>query len=128
MREAHGNRAAAELAAEICSEFRATLASPALQSSQTQTAVTLDKSKDVNLAETVDVKAKPGAPYFAHLAMCKEDKLGKPVLIQPPLGWMLSKATQNHLADFLHTCGNDEQLGQLETALARPVPQQTASR
>jgi hypothetical protein len=80
----------------------------------------------VNLAEAVPVNAEPGAPYFAHLAMCKEDKHGKRVLIQPPLGWMLSKATQDHLRDFLHTCGNDKQLRELETVL-RPVPQQTAS-
>jgi len=126
VREAHGNRAAAELAVEICTEFRATLASPALQSPQTQNAITLDKSKDVNLAQAEPVKAKPGAPYFAHLAMCKEDKRGKRVLIQPPLGWMLSKATQDHLGDFLHTCGNNKQLRELETVL-RPVPQQTAS-
>jgi hypothetical protein len=125
VREAHGNWAAAELALEVCAEFSAG------EPSQKQIAATRDNSADVGVDETqpVDVKLKPDRPYFAHLAMCKDPKGNDPkgTPIQPPLGWMLSKWTEDHFDDLLKTCGNEDQLPQLETAL-RGKTQQDAAR
>jgi hypothetical protein len=123
VRAAHGNLAAAELAVEVCTEFPngpKLTAGPLTLSPQTQTAATFDDSKDVSLAEAEPVKVKSGSPYFAHLAMCK------PAPIQPPLGWVLSKATQDHFPDLLKACENDAELRQLETALGKPMLQQSA--
>jgi hypothetical protein len=55
--------------------------------------------------------------------MCKVGKPEKPAPIQPPLGWVLSKATQDHFHDLLDECGNDAELLQLETALGKPMRQ-----
>ena len=129
VRAAHGNLAAAELAVEVCTEFHnaPTLTAGArVLSPQTQTAVTFDDSKDVSLAEAKPVEVKSNSPYFAHLAMCKVGKPGKPTPIQPPLGWVLSKATQDHFHDLLEACENDAELRRLETALGKPMPQQSA--
>jgi hypothetical protein len=128
VREAHGNRAAAELAVEICAEFPhaakpgAGLGAAGL-SPQMQTAATLNDSKDVTVAEVHAIEARPENPYFAHLTMCKVRKPGEPEPIQPPLGWVLSKATQDRFPDLLKTCGNSPELTQLETALGKPAPQ-----
>jgi hypothetical protein len=132
VREAHGNRAAAELAVEICSEFphapmaAAGVPSPA-QSPQTQTAATLDEGKGVGLDDSESLKAKPDNPYFAHLAMCTEKK-GEPPTLKAPLGWVLSKATQDHFHELLEECGNDVQLHELEIALGKQAPQHDAER
>jgi hypothetical protein len=128
VREAHGNRAAAELAVEICTEFPesprvATKVSPASQSPQSQRAATLDKAKDANLDNSPPAKANSNNPYFAHLAMCRE---GKPAPVQPPLGWVLSKPTQTAFHELLEQCGNDRELRQLEIALGKQA-QQTAA-
>jgi hypothetical protein len=127
-REAHGNRAAAELAVEICAEFPDAPKVPPSpsQSPQTQNAATLDQSKDVGLDDSESVKAKPDNPYFAHLAMCTE-RTGEPPTLKAPLGWVLSKATQDHFAELLGECGNDVQLSELETALGK-VTQHEAAR
>ena len=46
----------------------------------------------VDETEPVDVMPNPDRPYFAHLAMCKDQKKDdKTAPIQPPLGWVLSK-------------------------------------
>jgi len=111
VREAHGNWAAAELALEVCAEFTADERSPA------QMSATLHDSKAVSLDEAEDLEAKPDRPYFAHLAMCKDAKGNEPAPIQPPLGWVLSKTTQDKFHTLLDTCGNEDQLPQLETAL-----------
>ena len=71
------------------------------------------------------VEASHDNPYFAHLAMCEE---GQPAPVQPPLGWVLSKATQEAFGELLNQCGNDHELSQLEIALGRQAPQQAASR
>jgi hypothetical protein len=129
VRAAHGNLAAAELAVEVCTEFHnaPTLTAGArVLSPQTQTAVTFDDSKDVSLAEAEPVEVKSDSPYFAHLAMCKVGKPGKPTPIQPPLGWVLSKATQDHFHDLLEACENDAELRRLETALGKLMAQQSA--
>ncbi len=130
VREAHGNRAAAELAVEICSEFpdapkAADGASSSAQSPQTQVAATLDQGKDFSLDDSEFVKAKADNPYFAHLAMCTE-KPGEPPTLKAPLGWVLSKATQDHFPELLKECGNDVQLTELETALGRPEQHEAA--
>ena len=64
------------------------------------------------------VKAKADKPYFAHLAMCKSDDQGY-VSVQPPLGWVLSQATQTGLDNLVSRCENAEQLEQLEAALGK---------
>ena len=137
VREAHGNRAAAELAVQICAEFSepaksgngpATASSPSAagsQSPQTQTAAVLDKAKNETVTNSSPVKASHDNPYFAHLAMCEE---GQPAPVQPPLGWVLSQATQEAFGKLLNQCGNDHELSQLEIALGRQAPQQAASR
>jgi hypothetical protein len=134
VREAHGNWAAAELALEVCADF-ATAGTPKADSGAapgspgepppTQVADVRDNSEDVVVDETeaVDVTLKPEHPYFAHLAMCETPKGGEPTPIQPPLGWVLSKWTEDHFDDLLKTCGNEKQLPQLETALRGKPPQ-----
>jgi hypothetical protein len=139
VREAHGNRAAAELAIQICAEFpepsesasgsappsQSPAPAAALPSPQTQIAAALDKAKDENVIDARPVKASHENPYFAHLAMCKE---GQPAPVQPPLGWVLSAATQKAFGELLEQCGNDHELNQLEIALGRQPQQQVAGR
>jgi hypothetical protein len=126
VREAQGNRAAAELALEICTEFPE---APKVGTGAAQTAAMLNAAKDVSLDRSELLKARPGDPYFAHLAMCTE-KPGETPTLKAPLGWALSKATQDAFKDqlFFKQCGNDEQLEQLEIALGKPAPQRDASR
>jgi hypothetical protein len=138
VREAHGNRAAAELAVQICSEFskppegssdpmpdsKSATLSAAAQSPQTQNAAVLAKAKHESVKNSPPAKASHGSPYFAHIAMCKE---GQPAPIQPPLGWVLSKATQKDFGRLLEQCGNDHELSQLEIALGGK-PQQNAGQ
>jgi len=136
VREAHGNRAAAELAVEICSEFSKlpkTTSGSALQSQaltspspQTQIAAALDKAKDENVDDSPPVKASHQKPYFAHLAMCEEGKEGQPGPVQAPLGWVLSNATQQAFGKLLQQCGNDHELSQLKIALGRQAKQRVA--
>ena len=133
VREAHGNRAAAELAVEVCTEFPdaqklVTGSVRGMLSPQTQTAATLDDSKNASVADAEPVEVKPDSPYFAHLAMCEGGAPGAPAPVQPPLGWMLSKATQDHFRDHLTSCGNDAELGRLELALGKPPAQRAAAQ
>jgi hypothetical protein len=146
VREAHGNWAAAELALEVCAEFTAAEDHAAVRGnsgepskkrnevasdnsgepSQTQITAVRDNSAYVSVDETepVDVTPNPDRPYFAHLAMCKDQKEDdKTAPIQPPLGWVLSKWTQRHFGDLLTSCENEKQLQQLETALGGKPPQ-----
>ena len=121
-REAHGNRAAAELAIEVCTEFTQSAGTSAgeapPQTAQTQAFVTANRGKDVYLTND-PVKAKADKPYFAHLAMCKSD-----MTVQPPLGWVLSKATRAGLNSLVLRCGNSEQMKQFEAALGGQPQQQ----
>jgi hypothetical protein len=131
-REAHGNRAAAELALEICGQFglqdqtatpmTAAPSSTMPSSLQTQAAVTAYQGKTVEVTDKA-VTAKPNKPYFAHLAMCRADDQGN-VSVKPPLGWVLSAATRDGLDRLVERCGNKEQLVQLETALGGPARRQ----
>jgi hypothetical protein len=119
-REAHGNWAAAELGIEVCTEFAQSAAASAVdarpQTLQMQAAVTAHRGKDADVTKSEPVKAKADKPYFSHLAMCKSDDQGN-VTVQPPLGWVLSQATQTGLDSLVLRCGNREQLEQLEVAL-----------
>jgi hypothetical protein len=119
-REAHGNRAAAELGIEVCTEFAQSAGTGAAgappQTLQMQAAVTADRGKDADVTKSEPVKAKADKPYFAHLAMCRSDEHGD-VTVQPPLGWVLSKATRDGLDTLVLRCRNREQLEQLEAAL-----------
>jgi hypothetical protein len=85
----------------------------------------LDKAKNETVTNSSPVKASHDNPYFAHLAMCEE---GQPAPVQPPLGWVLSQATQEAFGKLLNQCGNDHELSQLEIALGRQAPQQGAGR
>jgi hypothetical protein len=144
VREAHGNRAAAELAVEICAEYpeppkpapqsaaaprsAASQSPPTSQSPQTQTAAALAKAKNESVSQSTPVEASHDNPYFAHLAMCKDHKPDEAAPVQPPLGWVLSQATQKAFEDLLNQCGNDQELSQLEIALGRKPQQQAAGR
>jgi hypothetical protein len=135
LHEAHGNRAAAELAVQICAEYpgpqlaaaprsAVSQSPPSSQSPQTQTATPLrDKAKNESVSESTTVGASYENPYFAHLAMCTE---GDPPPIQPPLGWVSSTATQKAFGELLNQCGNDHELSQLEIALGKQPKQQAA--
>ncbi len=147
VREAHGNRAAAELAVQICAEYpeppkpapqsvaaplsagsqspAASRSPPASQSPQTQTAAALDNAKNESVIQSTPVQASQENPYFAHLAMCTE---GDPPPVQPPLGWVLSNATRNAFSELLNQCGNDRELSQLEIALGKQPEKQTAGQ
>ena len=143
VREAHGNRAAAELAVEICAEYpeppkpaprsaaaplsAAPQSPPASQSPQTQTAAALANAKDVSVSQSTPVEASDDNPYFAHLAMCKEHEPNEAAPVQPPLGWVLSPTTQQAFEDLLKQCGNDHELNQLETALRGQRQQQAGN-
>jgi hypothetical protein len=135
VREAHGNRAAAELAVQICAEFpdptsapapappsassqqsAAPNPAPASQSPQMQTAATLDKAKNESVNQSPPVAASQVNPYFAHLAMCTE---GTPPPVRPPLGWVLSSATQTAFQTLLGQCENGTELEQLEIAVGK---------
>jgi heme exporter protein D len=128
-REAHGNRAAAELAVEVCTEFsqppQPTAGTTAQPTSQTMAADTAGRGKTADVADAKAVISKPDKPYFAHLAMCTSDGQ-KEAPIQPPLGWVLSAATQKGLDDLVNRCGNREQLTQLESALGGPAQRQAS--
>jgi hypothetical protein len=122
VREAHGNWSAADLAVQVCAEINL---NPRRTNRTDRNP--LDLSQDVNFDDTQPFDATADSPYFAHLAMCKDPKDNEPIApIQPPLGWVLSKWTQDHFGDLLKTCGNEEQLPQLETALGSK-PQQNAA-
>jgi hypothetical protein len=128
VREAHGNRAAAELAVQICAEYPeppkpASQLAAAPQPPQTQTAAPLDKAKNESVSQSIPVEARHENPYSAHLAMCTE---GDPPPVQPPLGWVLSNATRMAFGELLKQCGNDHELSQLEIALGMQPQQQTA--
>jgi hypothetical protein len=144
VREAHGNRAAAELAVQICAEFpdptsarmptppsatgpqsAAPKSLPPSQSPQTQTAAPLDKAKNESVSQSPRVEASHENPYFARLAMCKE---GDPLPVQPPLGWVLSNATWTAFEKLLNQCENEKQLDQLEIALRKQAQQQATRR
>ena len=80
VRAAHGNLAAAELAVEVCAEFHH---APTLMVDARRIAA---KRKPpgrsmTHLAEVEPVEVKSDSPYFAHLAMCKAGKPGKPMPI-----------------------------------------------
>jgi hypothetical protein len=79
--------------------------------------------RDFGLDDSEPVKAQADNPYFAHLAMCTE-KPGELPTLKAPLGWVLSKATQDHFAELLGGCGNDVQLHELEIALGKEAQQQ----
>jgi hypothetical protein len=118
VRGAHGNLAAAELAVEICTE---------LDESLKTAGATLARSKDANLEDSHPFKARRNKPYFAHLAMCTDHADGESAPIQPPLGWVLSKETQDNFKRLLeNNCDNMDELAQLETALGKSARQQAA--
>jgi hypothetical protein len=113
VREAHGNWAAAELAVEVCSEINSSFPHNGTDTNP------LDLSQEANVdRDTQPFDANPGSPYFAHLAMCTE-KPGQTPTLKAPLGWVLSKATQDHFKELLGECDNYAQLRELEFALGK---------
>ena len=126
VREAHGTRAAAELAAEICSEFDELLkpsaaSSRGAPSPQAQIAKTFANSKEIVVAQSDPATATLQKPYFAHIAMCKAHREGEPLLVQAPLGWVLSGSTREAFPLLLEACGNKQELEQLEVALGKRI-------
>jgi hypothetical protein len=124
VREAHGNRAAAELAIEVCTRFaqsaRTSTGEAPPQTPHEQAAVTAARGKNADVTDSKPAKARADKPYFAHLSMCRSDDKG----VKPPLGWVLSKATRDELDTLVERCENREQLNQLEAALGgRPQEQ-----
>lgn len=123
VREAHGNRAAAELAVQTCALYPKPLAmgpaADAAPSAQAQIAAALRSGRGVVPNQTQPAQARPGLPYFAHVGMCEADRQG-PIKVTPPLGWVLSNATRKGIDGLVNECGNREQLEQLERAL-RPL-------
>ena len=130
VREAHGNRAAAALAVQICAEYPdpASASAPAPRSASSKQSAapkpapasefgaTLDKGKNESVNQSPPVAASHANPYFAHLAMCTE---GTPPPVQPPLGWVLSSATRTAFETLLGQCENGTELEQLEIALGK---------
>ena len=121
-REAHGNRAAAELAVTVCSAF------PNPSEGETADNAAPLEVRVANVAaagESVLGGTLPAAsadadrPYFAHVAMCRGDKEGN-VAVNPPLGWVLSETTREGLKDLLCRCGNTDQMTQLKAAMSLP--------
>jgi hypothetical protein len=112
VREAHGNWAAAQLAVEVCTGIN-----PDVPHNKTGTNP-LDLSERTNSVDTQPFYVNPSSPYFAHLAMCTE-KPGDPPTLKAPLGWVLSKATQEHFKELLGECDNYTQLQGLEFALGK---------
>ena len=124
VREAHGTRAAAELAAEICAEFDeiskpSGAESPANSSPQAQIATALANSKETVVGQSDPATATLQKPYFAHMAMCKAQEKEKPAPVQAALGWVLSRATRDAFTSLLEACGNKQELEQLEVALGK---------
>ncbi len=127
VREAHGNRAAAELAVQVCAEFRnpenaqTSPSAASLHSPQMQTAAPLDKAKNESVKQSTHVEANNTNPYFAHLAMCTKDESApdQPAPVQPPLGWVMSVTTQKAFQDLLEQCANSTELQQLEVAIGK---------
>ncbi len=65
------------------------------------------------------IKAAPPpgtTPLFVHFGMCVEATMATPP-INPPLGWVLSEATQNKFNSILENCGNQPELKTLVRAL-----------
>jgi hypothetical protein len=137
VREAHGNRAAAELAVQICAEYpenagglvgasQPSGTAAASQSLQMHVAATLDEAKSENAKDSPAMEASAESPYFAHFAMCTEDENGQQP-VQPPLGWVLSAKTQDGIGELLEQCGNKDQMKQLKTALGALAHAATSS-
>ncbi len=110
VREAHGTRAAAELAAEICTEFNNGLASSGTKDSSVSKAGVLDLSGKTEAGQSKPLAPTAEQPYFAHLALCREET-------SAPLGWVLSESTRKAFNDFTTKCGNQLQLVHLKIAL-----------
>lgn len=112
VREAHGTRAAAELAAEICTEFNNGLTSSSTKSldSSVSKAGVLDLSKKTEVGQSEPLAPTAQQPYFAHLALCREET-------SAPLGWVLSESTRKAFEDFTKKCDNQLQLVRLKIAL-----------
>jgi len=124
VREAHGNRAAAELAVQICAEVperasasasQPSATSAALHTLQAQVAAALAEAKNESVKDSPAFAASSEDPYFAHFAMCTVDDNGQHP-VQPPLGWVLSRKTEEGIGTLLTQCGNDEQLKELKEA------------
>ncbi|MGO7347796.1 hypothetical protein ACCS92_10710 [Rhizobium ruizarguesonis] len=135
VREAHGNRAAAALALEVCAEYPRPSSPPssvngqqarfppdASRSSQAQNAI-LGQAKDASISYSAPVAASNDNPYFAHLAMCTDKGV-----VQPPLGWVLSSATRQAFVSLLGQCGNDVERRQLEIAIGGRAAQTSGDR
>ncbi|ACK49786.1 hypothetical protein Msil_0816 [Methylocella silvestris BL2] len=118
VREAHGTRAAEELAAEICAEQPVSQAAPKAADQSQKVAANLAAAADATLLSTQPLPARADGSFFAHLAMCDaETNDMRPPPAAPPLGWVLSTDTRTKIGDFLSHCDNNRERAALETAL-----------
>ncbi len=127
-RAAQGNRAAAQLAVSVCQAFQhpskhkpGESGEDAAQLDDTAS-LEAEAAKVATAGNNYTARTRPPAsadekkPYFAHVAMCRGDKIA----VNPPLGWVLSKTTRNGLDAMLCQCGNTEQMTELQAALRLP--------
>jgi hypothetical protein len=109
VREAHGFIALSALAQLAC-DAPSTAEQPKQQA----------QNSIVHLYDAIaSIKAAPPPgtkSLFVHLAMCVEATKATPP-INPPLGWVLSQATQDKFKGILENCGNKQELTTLEQAL-----------
>ena len=137
VREAHGNRAAAELAVQICAEFPnsksahapapppETILQSAMASQYLQTqGATLDKSKNEIVDAIISRKGKRRNCRTSLISRCAQKD--NPAPVQPPLGWVLSSATQTAFQKLLTQCENGTELEQLEIAIGKKDNSQQA--
>ncbi|WP_374308658.1 hypothetical protein [Methylocella sp.] len=117
VREAHGVRAAEELAAEICAEQPVSAGAAPANPEKLQ--ATVSEAAKTSFEETQPWPARDDHSFFAHLAMCGEEK-GDPPPAKPPLGWVLSRGTREAIGEFLKNCGNETEYSALKTALGVP--------
>ena len=121
VREAHGARAAAELATDICAEWLPGDASAEETVRTSGAASVLDRAKQAAVSsDPGPAPVLPNHSYFAHMAMCKTHKPGESPPVIAPLGWVLSQATRDAFKELLHHCDNDKERKNLESALGKP--------
>jgi hypothetical protein len=121
VREAHGARAAAELATEICAEWLPGDTSAEETVRTSGAASVLDKAKQAAVSsDPGPAPVQPNHSYFAHMAMCRSHKPGESRPVMAPLGWVLSQATRDAFKELLHHCDNDEERENLESAMGKP--------
>lgn len=116
VRQAHGVRAAEELAGEICAEQPVGAGTPKATATAEAVSQTLAAAANTGFQTAEPWPANDKNSFFAHLAMCGKEN-DDPPPANPPLGWVLSTATHDAIAKFTDYCGNGDEIASLEKAL-----------